>query len=243
MLIVSRLSVSLGQSQLLSDISFTIPAGSVHACLGPNGSGKSSLAYTLMGHPRYEVVSGTVVFNGTEITAMSPDKRARAGLFLSLQQPYEIPGVTVSTLLRESFHAIHGQDEVDLYVDRLTQALRLLKIDASFLRRSVHEGFSGGEKKRCEMLQLLVLQPKLVILDEIDSGLDIDAFKLVVTALQAFRIVSPDSSLLIISHYHKMLEALVPDTVSVLQVGKLAAHGGVELARQIQERGYDHVIL
>lgn len=180
------------------------------------------------------------MFQGSDITAVSPDKRARAGMFLSLQQPYEIPGVTVSTLLRESFHAIHGQDEVDLYIDRLTQALRLLKMDGTFLQRAVHDGFSGGEKKRCEMLQLLVLQPKLVILDEIDSGLDVDAFKIIVAALQAFRTLSPESSLLVISHYHHMLQALVPDTVSVLRGGTIVAEGGPELAALIQERGYDH---
>ncbi len=240
MLILSHLSVNLAEKKLLTDLSLSIPAGTVHACMGPNGSGKSSLAYTLMGHPRYQVTGGSIVFNGVDVTHVSTDKRARAGMFLSLQQPYEIPGVTLSTLLRESFHAVHGQDMVDLYIDRLTQALRLLKMDGTFLQRSVHEGFSGGEKKRCEMLQLLVLQPKFVILDEVDSGLDVDAFKLVVSALHAFRTLCPQSSLLLITHYQTMLTALAPDTVSLLRDGTLIAQGGAELGAYIQEHGYEH---
>ena len=241
MLTLSNLFVSLSDKSLLTNLSLTITPGTVYACLGPNGSGKSSLAYTIMGHPRYHVQAGTITFQGNDITVLSPDKRARAGIFLSLQQPYEIPGVTVNTLLRESFHAIYGQDQIDLYIDRLTQALRLLKMDGSFLQRAVHDGFSGGEKKRCEMLQLLVLQPKLVILDEIDSGLDVDAFKIIVTALQAFRTLSPESSLLVISHYHHMFQALVPDIVSVLRAGTIVVEGGSELVTLIQEHGYDHV--
>jgi len=240
MLKISHLSVNHAEKKLLVDLSLSIASGTIHACMGPNGSGKSSLAYTLMGHPRYQVVAGSIFFNGIDITSMSADKRARAGMFLSLQQPYEIPGVTLSTLLRESFHAVHGQDMVDVYIDRLTQALRLLKMDGNFLQRSVHEGFSGGEKKRCEMLQLLVLQPKLVILDEVDSGLDVDAFKLVVNALHAFRTLCPDSSVLLITHYQTMLTALVPDTVSLLQDGTIIAQGGSELGSFIQEHGYEH---
>ncbi len=240
MLTLSHLSVNLAEKTLLTDLSLSIPAGTVHACMGPNGSGKSSLAYTLMGHPRYQVSQGAIFFEGMDIVPLSTDKRARAGMFLSLQQPYEIPGVTLSTLLRESFHAVYGQDMIDLYIDRLTQALRLLKMDGAFLQRSVHEGFSGGEKKRCEMLQLLVLQPKLVILDEVDSGLDVDAFKLVVNALHAFRTLCPQSSLLLITHYQTMLTALAPDTVSLLRNGAISAQGGPELGAYIQEHGYEH---
>ncbi len=240
MLKLSYVSVNLAEKKLLTDLSFSIAPGTVHACMGPNGSGKSSLAYTLMGHPRYQVTAGSIVFNGIDVTKMSTDKRAKAGMFLSLQQPYEIPGVTLSTLLRESFHAVHGQDMVDLYIDRLTQALRLLKMDGTFLQRGVHEGFSGGEKKRCEMLQLLVLQPKLVILDEVDSGLDVDAFKLVVNALDAFRILCPQSSVLLITHYQTMLTALAPNTVSLLRDGTILAQGGPELGSYIQEHGYEH---
>lgn len=240
MLIISHLSVKLAGKSLLTDLSLSIPAGTIHACMGPNGSGKSSLAYTLMGHSRYEITQGLIVFEGVDITQFSPDKRARAGMFLSLQQPYEIPGVTLSTLLRESFHAVHGPDMIDVYIDRLTQALRLLKMDGNFLQRAVHEGFSGGEKKRCEMLQLLVLQPKFVILDEVDSGLDVDAFKLVVNALQAFRTLCPQSSLLLITHYQTMLEAVVPDTVSLVREGKIIAQGGSELGTFIQKHGYEH---
>jgi Fe-S cluster assembly ATP-binding protein len=241
MLTLSHLSVDLAEKNLLTDLSLTIPAGTVHACMGPNGSGKSSLAYTLMGHPRYHLSHGSIIFEEVDITSFSPDKRARAGMFLSLQQPYEIPGVTLSTLLRESFHAVYGQDMVDVYIDRLTQGLRLLKMDGNFLQRAVHEGFSGGEKKRCEMLQLLVLQPKFVILDEVDSGLDVDAFKLVVNALEAFRTLCPQSSILLITHYQTMLTALAPDTVSLLREGKLIAQGGPELGLYIQQYGYEHV--
>lgn len=240
MLTLSHLSVSLAEKSLLTNISLAIAPGTVHACMGPNGSGKSSLAYTLMGHPRYQVTGGAILFEGIDITQLSPDKRARAGIFLSLQQPYEIPGVTLSTLLRESFHAVYGQDAIDLYIDRLTQALRLLKMDGSFLQRGVHEGFSGGEKKRCEMLQLLVLQPKLVILDEVDSGLDVDALKLVINALHGFRLLCPQSSLFLITHYQTMLDALAPDTVSLLRNGSLVAHGGPELGTFIQHHGYEH---
>lgn len=238
MLTIKNLSVSLDAKHLLSDISLEITSGALQVCMGANGSGKSSLAATIMGHPGYHVTDGSISFLGQDITTLAVDKRARLGLFLSLQQPYAIPGVMLSTLLRESFHAIHGAHSIDLYIDRLTQALRVLRMDGSFLQRPVHEGFSGGEKKKCEMLQLLVLQPKLAILDEVDSGLDIDALTLVAHALKAFRIVCPESSLLVISHYQRLLDVLSPDGVFVLDKGKLVATGGPELIAQIERDGY-----
>ncbi len=239
MLTIKNLSVSLNEKQLLSDISLQVASGVIQVCMGANGSGKSSLAATIMGHPRYQVTSGSIHFLDEDITNMSVDKRARKGIFLSLQQPYAIPGVTLSTLLRESFHAIYGVGSLDVYIDRLTQALRVLKIDATFLQRPVHEGFSGGEKKKCEMLQLLILQPKLAILDEIDSGLDVDALKLVADALKAFKIVAPESSLFVISHYQRLLELIQPDGVCVLDKGKLVASGGPELMGRIERDGYE----
>ncbi len=238
MLTVSNLSVKLSDTPLLTNLSLSLAPGTVHVCMGPNGAGKSSLGYTLMGHPRYTVTQGAIVFRGTDITAFSPDKRARLGMFLSLQQPYEIPGVTLSTLLKESFYAVHGENALDLYIDRLTQALRLLKMDGSFLQRGVHAGFSGGEKKRCEMLQLLILQPKLAILDEVDSGLDVDALKLVGAALQAFRLLCPESSLFLITHYQHMAHLVAPDVVHILQKGTFVQTGGSELITHIERHGY-----
>jgi Fe-S cluster assembly ATP-binding protein len=238
MLILDNLSVALSGKALLSHISLKIAPGTVHVCMGPNGSGKSSLAFTLMGHPRYEVTSGSINFNEIDITLLSVDKRARMGMFLSLQQPYEIPGVLLGTFLKEAFYAVHPEMSLDVYVERLTQALRILKMDGSFLQRGLYEGFSGGEKKRCEMLQLLVLQPQLAILDELDSGLDVDALALIGAALQAFKKLSPTSSLFIITHYQRMAQLVTPDVVHVLQGGSLVATGGPELIEQVENKGY-----
>lgn len=238
MLILSDLSVTFSGVSLLKNINLSVAPGTVHVCMGPNGSGKSSLVYTLMGHPRYQVDSGSIVCNGVDVTHLSADKRAQAGMFLSLQQPYEIPGVTLGTLLKESFYALHGTDSLDLYIDRLTQGLKLLKMDGSFLQRGVHQGLSGGEKKRCEMLQLLVLQPKIAFLDEVDSGLDVDALKLVGAALQAFRTLCPQSSLFLITHYERMAQLVVPDQVHILQGGTFVATGDAQLITQIERHGY-----
>lgn len=238
MLIVSNLSVAISETVLLDSISLSVAPGTVHICMGPNGSGKSSLAYALMGHPKYRITQGAIELNGVAITHDSPDKRARAGMFLSLQQPYEIPGVTLGTLLKESFYALHGPDELDLYLDRLTQGLKLLKMNGDFLQRGVHQGLSGGEKKRCEMLQLLVLQPKIAILDEIDSGLDVDALKLVGAVLHAFKKLSPSSSLFLITHYSRVAEMVTPDVVHVLQCGRFVQTGGSELIAEIERHGY-----
>ena len=238
MIKITQLSVTLSDKLLLTDLSLEIAPGTVHVCMGPNGSGKSSLALTIMGHPRYHVTQGTIMFQETDITNLSVDKRARLGIFLSLQQPYEIPGVTLSSFLKEAFCAIYGADELDTYVDRLTRAVKLLHIDPDFLQREVHVGFSGGEKKRCEMLQLLVLQPKLAILDEIDSGLDVDALKIVINGLQAFRKMSPDSSILLITHYVNIFQEFMPDAVSLMQGGSVIKTGGMDIIKQIETSGY-----
>ncbi len=236
--ILDNLSFALSGKVLLSNISLAVAPGTVHVCMGPNGSGKSSLAFTLMGHPRYEVTSGLIQFNGVDITQLSVDKRAHMGMFLSLQQPYEIPCVLLGTFLKEAFYATYPEVSLDVYVERLTQALRILKMDGSFLQRGLYEGFSGGEKKRCEMLQLLVLQPQFAVLDELDSGLDVDALALVGAALQAFRKVSPNSCLFIITHYQRMAQLVTPDVVHVLQGGLLVATGGPELIEQVENKGY-----
>ncbi len=238
MLHVDRLSVTVGTKPLLHSVSFTIQPGTVTACLGTNGSGKSSLLYALMGHPRYAITGGALMLNGECITDWSATKRAKAGLFLSPQHPVEIPGVTLRTLLKESFCALYGADDLDLYVDRLTQAMALLSLDYAFLDRSVHAGLSGGEKKITEMLQLLVLRPRYAFLDELDSGLDVDATKRVIKALQAFRHVCPDAALVIISHHARLFDTLIPDQVIVLEKGCIQKSGGAELVSAIHVQGF-----
>ncbi len=242
MLIIKNISVKLADQQtdkfLLSNISLNVLPGKLSVIMGPNGSGKSSLVYALMGHPKYQVTDGNIFFNDRDITELAVDKRAQLGIFASLQQLYEIPGVTLATILKESFCALYGHDELDLYATRLAVALKIMQIDSSFLHRSLYVGFSGGEKKRCEMLQLLVLQPKLAILDEIDSGLDVDALKMVIEGLKFFRKMSPESSLLLITHYTNIVELVEPDEVFVLKNGSIVKSGGIELAQDIEKQGY-----
>ncbi len=238
MLKINNLSVSIGNKKLINNVSLRLDPGTVHACMGPNGSGKSSLASTLMGHPNYTVTQGSIYLNETDLTSLSVDKRAKAGLFLSLQQPYEIPGVILSTFLRESFCAMYPDASLDLYLDRLANACNVLKFERSFLDRAVHEGFSGGEKKRCEMLQLLLLQPKVVLLDEIDSGLDVDALKLVAAGLHEFKRQSPNSIIFLITHYQRILDYITPDVVHILQDGILKQSGDASLVKRVERYGY-----
>lgn len=238
MLIINILSVAVDTKQLLQTVSFSLKPGMVTACLGTNGSGKSSLLYTLMGHSRYTITSGDILLNGQSIVAWSVTQRAKAGIFLSPQHPVEIPGVTLRTLLKESFCALYGVDALDLYVDRLTQAMSLLALDYQLLDRGVHAGLSGGEKKMTEMLQLLVLRPQYAFLDELDSGLDVDATKRVIKALHAFKKVCPDAALLIVSHHARLFDALVPDQVLVLDQGRIKAVGGSELIATIHTQGF-----
>lgn len=238
MLIVNQLSVAVDTKQLLHSCSFILKPGTVTACLGANGSGKSSLLYTLMGHPRYTITSGDIQVDGQSINEWSVTKRAQAGLFLSPQHPVEIPGVTLRTFLKESFCSLQSADALDLYADRLTQAMALLSLDYQLLDRGVHAGLSGGEKKMTEMLQLLVLRPRYALLDELDSGLDVDAIKRVTKALQAFKKVCPESALLVVSHHTRLFDALIPDQVVVLDHGVVKAQGGTELITTVHSQGF-----
>jgi Fe-S cluster assembly ATP-binding protein len=207
--------------------------------MGPNGSGKSSLAYTLAGHPSYAIAGGQINFNDAIINDLSPDKRARLGVFLSQQYPPALPGVTIESLLKESFRALYPQFDNAMFQARLKNALQVLQLEKSVLQRAVHDGFSGGQKKRCELLQLLVLSPRLAILDEIDSGLDVDSLQVIGTALRQFKKDNPESSLLIMTHYQKLLDYLVPDQVLVMQHGKLIKTGGSDLIEVINKGGYE----
>lgn len=242
MLHIKNLSVSIGDKKLIKSLSLKIEPGTVHACMGPNGSGKSSLAYTLMGYPNYTITQGSLLLHGNDITLSGVSERAKAGLFLSLQQPYAIPGVVLSTFLRESFRALYPKESIDTYLDRLSAACNVLKFERSFLDRAVHEGFSGGEKKRCEMLQLLVLQPQIAILDEIDSGLDVDSLKCVSAGLQAFKKQSPQSSIFLITHYQRILDYITPDVVHILQDGQLKQSGDASLVARVEKYGYQSFI-
>lgn len=241
MISIKNLSVAVDTKQLLSNISLELKPGTVTACLGANGSGKSSLLYTLMGHPRYRITQGDIELDGVSIKDATPTQRAKAGLFLSLQQPVEIPGVTLRVLLKESFCALYGHDNLDLYVDRLTQAMSLLALDYQFLDRGVHAGLSGGEKKITEMLQLLVLRPTYVFLDELDSGLDIDARKRVVKALHAFKKVCPQAMVCIVTHHDRLFDDFPVDQVIVLEAGVIKIVGDRELLAYVYQHGFSNV--
>lgn len=231
-----------GSKKIIITVSFQVHAGETHVIMGPNGSGKSSLLATLMGHPSYQVVDGSVNFLGQDLFSLRVDQRARAGLFLSVQQPYAIPGVILSHFLKESFQALYPTKTVDVYLDRLFEACSVLGIDQALLDRPLYEGFSGGEKKRCEMLQVLVLQPQLVLLDEIDSGLDADAFKKVQEGLRLFKQWSPQSAVVCVTHYGHMIEGLRPDMVHVMHKGKFVVSGDMQIAVAITTRGYQPLL-
>lgn len=242
MLNIKNLSLSVEAVKVVSDLSLEIDSGTVVACMGPNGSGKSSLANALAGHPSYTITNGTLLFNGDDITQWPADKRARAGLFLSMQHPIALPGVSVNTFLKEAFFAQKKDATFELYKAEVKKALATLKLPETFMQRSINEGFSGGEKKRCEVLQLLVLHPKLALLDEIDSGLDVDALKCVGHALKIFMQENPESSLFLITHYQKILEYIKPDRVHVLKEGHLLSSGDAALADTIAKGGYDQFV-
>ncbi len=232
--------VSLQDKKLLNDINLDITSGSVHALMGPNGSGKSTMALSLMGHPAY-TVTGSVLLNGQEIGTMPTHKRAQAGLFLSFQQPYEIPGVSLSSFLKAAYEAVHKSIDPKALQDTVSAYLELLELDQSFYYRNLHEGFSGGEKKKLELLQLLLLKPKVAILDEIDSGLDVDALRVVAQALNTAREKNPQMSILLITHYQRMLTYIQPDQVHLLINGELIQSGDHTLASTIEQYGYDKV--
>jgi len=244
MLAIRDLSVTVEGKQILNGLTLELPAGEVHAVMGPNGSGKSTLAHVLAGRPGYEVTSGTVTYEGRDLLALAPEERARAGVFLGFQYPVEIPGVNNVYLLKAALNAQRkerGLPEVDAFefLGLVREKMKLMQIEDSFLSRGVNEGFSGGEKKRNEILQMLVLEPKLAILDETDSGLDIDALKIVAAGINSLR--SPERSSLIVTHYQRLLEYVVPDVVHVLVHGRIARSGDRTLALELERRGYDWV--
>lgn len=242
LLAIKNLKVSVEDKAILKGIDLTIEPGQFHVIMGPNGSGKSSLSYTLMGHPRYTVTDGTISFDDQDITTLSPDKRAQLGIFLAMQHPLEVEGVALKDFLRQAYNALYDgtprQKRLKEFAEHLIAKLRLLGMDSDFAERSINVGFSGGEKKRAEMLQLAVLEPKLVILDEIDSGLDVDALKTVCNALNQVKAANPSMAILLITHYTRILNHLQPEFVHVMQDGMLVASGGPELAHQIELEGF-----
>ena len=228
-------------TEILKGVSLEIEAGKIHAIMGPNGSGKSTLAKVLAGHPAYEVTAGTVVFEGEDLLEMEPDERARAGVFLAFQYPVEIPGVSIANFLRTAVQAKRGEEEVDLFEfqQELMDKMALLEMDTSFAMRSVNQGFSGGEKKRNEILQLAMLEPSLAIMDETDSGLDIDALQVVAKGVNKLHEQRPDTGFLLITHYQRLLNYIKPDHVHVMVRGQIVQSGGPELAEQLEARGYE----
>src|SRR5215217_4081348 len=228
-----------GPKQILRGVNLTISGGQTHAIMGPNGSGKSTLAYSIAGHPKYKITSGTVTLDGEDVLAMKVDERARAGLFLAMQYPVEVPGVSVANFLRTAKTAIDGEaPKLRTWVKDVNAVMERMNLDATFSQRSVNEGFSGGEKKRHEIAQLDLLDPKVAILDETDSGLDIDALKVVAEGVNEFR-ERDGKGVLLITHYTRILRYIQPDFVHVFVDGKVAESGGRELADQLEAEGYD----
>lgn len=239
---IKNLNVSIEGTQILKDFSLVLPKGEVHAIMGPNGTGKSTLAKALAGHPDYEVTSGEVILDGENILEMEPDERARAGIFMAFQYPSEIPGVSIANFLRAAVQArLADGEELDAtaYYKRLYEKMDLLQIDRKFTARAVNEGFSGGEKKRNEILQMAMLEPKYAVMDETDSGLDIDALRIVSDGVNTLR--GPNLGILLITHYQRILDYIVPDKVHVMYDGRIVRTGGKELALELEEKGYDWV--
>lgn len=247
MLEISNLhaSVDNGEKPILKGLDLSVPKGEVHAIMGPNGSGKSTLSYVLTGRDGYDVTEGKVSFEGEDIGELEPEERAARGLYLSFQYPVEIPGVPTLTFIRESLNAqrkARGEDEVSApgFMRLIREKAAILNVSMDMLKRPVNVGFSGGEKKRMEILQALVLEPRFLILDETDSGLDIDALKVVSEGVNALR--SPDRAMLVITHYQRLLDYIAPDKVHVMSAGRIVASGGPELARELEAEGYDKYV-
>jgi len=239
---IKNLHASVEGNEILKGIDLTVNAGETHAIMGPNGSGKSTLASVLAGREEYEITQGEVLYNGKDLLEMDPDERAREGIFLAFQYPVEIPGVNNSYFLRTAVNAIrkhHGEEEIDPgdFLKLLREKMSLVHMDDKFLSRSINEGFSGGEKKRNEIFQMLVLDPKLAVLDETDSGLDIDALKIVAEGVNEYR-KDPNKAAIVVTHYQRLLNYIVPDFVHVLVDGKIVQSGGKELALELENKGY-----
>lgn len=239
---IKNLQVSVeteeGSKQILRGVDLTIRSGETHAIMGPNGSGKSTLAYSLAGHPKYQITGGTVTLDGVDVLAMSVDERAKAGLFLAMQYPVEVPGISVSNFLRTAVTAIRGEaPKVRTWVGEVKSAMADLSMDPAFAERNVNEGFSGGEKKRHEILQMELLKPKFGILDETDSGLDVDALRIVSEGVNRIK-SSTDVGILLITHYTRILRYIKPDFVHVFAAGRIVEEGGAELAEKLEEKGY-----
>ena len=237
---IENLHVTVASREIIHGIDLTVNKGQVHAILGPNGSGKSTLAYALMGRPGYDVTEGTVTLKGEDLLQLATDERARAGLFLCFQYPTSIPGVHMGNFLRLAVKARFGDEAVKTFRKELDEKLRLLKMDRSYMARYLNEGFSGGEKKKAEILQMAMLKPEIAIMDETDSGLDVDAFTVVAEGVNAMR--GPDMGIIVITHYNRMLEYIKPDYVHVLIGGKIAKRGGPELAVDVDRHGYGPII-
>ncbi|TAN00844.1 MAG: Fe-S cluster assembly ATPase SufC [Chitinophagaceae bacterium] len=244
MLIIDELHASIEEMEILKGISLTVNPGEVHAIMGPNGSGKSTLASVLAGRETYEVTAGSVTLDGKDLLEMAPEERAREGVFLAFQYPVEIPGVSTTNFLKTAVNEkrkSHGQPPLDAvqFMKMMKEKMSLVKIDQSLLSRSLNEGFSGGEKKRNEIFQMAMLEPMLAIMDETDSGLDIDALRLVSNGVNKLR--NKDNAFIVITHYQRLLEYIVPDFVHVMYNGRLVKSGGKELALELEERGYDWI--
>ncbi|MGC8521493.1 MAG: Fe-S cluster assembly ATPase SufC [Steroidobacteraceae bacterium] len=245
MLTIKNLHAAVGGKEILKGLDLQVPEGEVHAVMGPNGSGKSTLAHVLAGRPGYSITAGTVLFKGRDLLALSPEERAREGVFLGFQYPVEIPGVNNVYLLKAAVNAARkhrGLPEVDAFefLTLVREKMRLMRMDESMLSRGVNEGFSGGEKKRNEILQMLVLEPALALLDETDSGLDIDALKVVANGVNTLR--APNRSMVLVTHYQRLLEHIVPDRVHVLVKGRIVRSGDRTLAHELERRGYDWLL-
>lgn len=239
--VISDLHINVGEKPIVKGLSLTINTGEVHAIMGPNGSGKSTLANALMGHPRYTIKNGSVRYKGEEIIHQAPDERARAGIFLAFQYPTDVPGVSMINFLRRAVSARQGSEiPVKEFRQQLGKVLKQLQIDEQFVRRYVNDGFSGGEKKRAEILQLGLLEPELAIMDETDSGLDIDALRIVAEGINATR--SATNAILLITHYQRMLNYVTPDFVHVLAEGRIVTSGDASLAQQLEAEGYDPIL-
>jgi Fe-S cluster assembly ATP-binding protein len=240
MLKIEDLQVEIGGQEIVKGLNLEVGKGEIHAIMGPNGSGKSTLANVLMGHPRYEVTGGSITFQGEDIFELEPDERAKLGMFLAFQYPSEVPGVSVANFLRTAVNSVREEELSPMEMYRLLQEkMSIMQMDPKFAERYLNEGFSGGEKKRNEILQMLMLDPKLAIMDETDSGLDIDALQVVARGVNELR--GPEFSAVIITHYQRILRYIEPDHVHVMLDGRLVTSGGKKLAEELEEKGYDWV--